>query len=271
MGTVVQLDASGPVLLVDWSYFVFWRFFATKKWYDSRLADVVDTTTLHGDPAFVSAFRKQMMDALQQVRARYGIPRGNVVALLDSPRATLWRTEVLPTYKANRDARRAAAPAGTLINPEFFGLSERALSDDRVSAVRVDGLEADDLAYLFREALPTRSIVMFTDDNDWGQLGGERVRVVNAGGADVAERSGSLASKIFSGDPGDNIPPVCKGCGKQTAKKLADSAELREAYFAKHPDAVAGHARNRLLIDLASVPEPYRRRFEAQVVVAVKN
>lgn len=269
----MKLDATRPIVLVDWSYFVFWRFFATHSWFSRAMAEATSTADLHENAAFVDAFKKHSLDALRGFRTKYGAPAGNVVALLDAPRATLWRTAVLPTYKANRDAKRP--PPGAGMNVAFFGISEAMLAEAGVPAVRVAALEADDLAALFCRRLadaPASDVVLLSDDNDWGQLGRPgparaQVRVFNVAGRDVAERSGSLEAKVFCGDPGDNIPPVCARCGRKTAEKLAADADAAAAYLAKHPDAEAGLARNRLLIDLANIPDAERARFDLAVSI----
>lgn len=263
----VRLDPRRPIVLLDWSYFVFWRFFATYGWFARAAAEATGTDGLHENPSFVAAFKKQSYDALQKFRTKYGAPQGNLVALLDAPRPTLWRTAVLPTYKANRDAKRP--PQGTGMNPAFFAISEAWLAEQGIAAVRVEGLEADDLASLFaaRIAPVAPDLVLVSNDNDWGQLGAPGVRVRSVDDQDIAARSGNLEAKIFCGDPGDNIPPVCARCGPKTAEKLAANADAAAAYMAKHPEAEAGLARNRLLIDLTRIPKAQQERFQAAVTI----
>jgi len=256
----VRVAGGAPVLVLDWSFFVFWRFFATKAWY-ARAHPDADAGPWMAKADFVDTYKRTFAGAVAKLCKTYGVPPGNVIALMDAPHATLWRTLEYPEYKGQR---------ASSIEGGAFDVALGLRAELGVQGVDVPGLEADDLAYLVGErlrALDVADVVMFTNDNDWGQLAGPRVRVVNKDGADVGIRCGSLAAKCLCGDPGDNIPPAFARCGRATAERLAGDPDAREAHFAKNPDARAGYERNRRLIDLSCLPAACRAAFDADVAI----
>ena len=265
----VQLFPDAPVVILDWSFFVFWRFFATKSWY-GRKGGI--TEPLEQNANFVEDFKRTFVRAVETLRRKYGAPRSNLIALMDAPRATLWRKLILTTYKDNRNSS---------IEGGFFAIAESLHAEMGVQSIRIEGLEADDLAALVKTRLielGVGDIVMLTDDNDWGQLASAdasasasepRVRVINKDDKDLGVRCGDLHQKILCGDPGDNIPPAFARCGKATAKRYADDPAALEEYFSKNPEARGTYERNRLLIDLSRIPQECVDGFRAQVDVTL--
>ena len=260
----LDLDLEAPIVLLDWSFIVFWRFFATKSWFvRSSVANL--TPRLADEPVFVESFTRSFVKAVEAIRKKHGAPKGNVVALMDAPRATLWRKAVLSTYKDNRDRKKSP------IEGEFFGIAEQLQAHLHVRGVRMAALEADDLAYLFKRRLVAagaKSVIMITDDNDWGQLSGDNIRVVNVEDRDIGARCGVLHQKILCGDPGDNIPPAFKRCGKVTAARYACDADALETFFSKNPEARVAYERNRELIDLSRIPQVHVDAFDARVTIS---
>ena len=258
VGRQVSVDPTAPVLVLDWSFFVFWRFFATKSWW-ARAHPEPTTEALMDNPEFVATFARTFAAAVEKLRKLYRAPPGNLIALMDAPRAELWRTLAFPAYKANR---------ASTIEGAAFAVAETLQAAMGLQTVGQPGLEADDLAYLFKQrllALGVTDLVLLTDDNDWGQLADERVRVLNRDQKDIGVRCGSLLQKCLCGDPGDNIPPAFARCGKATAERLAADPDALEAHLAKDPQARAGFERNRLLIDMACIPTERAQRFDEDV------
>ena len=263
----ISLNLDAPIVLLDWSFIVFWRFFATKSWYIRvRPAPGVDDPPmiLSSEHAFVESFTRSFVKSIETIRKKYGAPKGNVVALMDAPRATLWRKAIFPTYKDNRDFKKSP------IERDFFVIAERLQAQLGVQGVRMDTLEADDLAYLFKRSLVplgAKNVVMVTDDNDWGQLACDEIRVRNVEDKDIGVRCGVLQQKILCGDPGDNIPPAFKRCGKVTGARYAADACALESFFVKNPEARCTFERNRKLIDLSCIPQVHVDAFESAVVI----
>jgi 5'-3' exonuclease len=153
------------------------------------------------------------------------------VVLCFGPDAASYRTELYPTYHAEREAAMpdALAPQFAACRDFFeaFGWTV-ATSDD---------LEADDLlgTYARREAEAGGRALLLTGDRDMYQCAGERVTVlyVRTGGGKGAEEVGpdevrerygigpELVPDFIAlrGDPSDGLPGA-KGVGPKTAAEL---------------------------------------------------
>ena len=146
------------------------------------------------------------------------------------PDAASYRTELYPTYHAEREAAMpdALAPQFTLARGFFEAFAWTvATSED---------LEADDLlgTYAEREAEAGGRALLLTGDRDMYQCASERVTVLyvktgtkggeEVGPAEVEERYGVPPALVpdfiaLRGDPSDGLPGA-KGVGPKTAAEL---------------------------------------------------
>jgi DNA polymerase I len=138
------------------------------------------------------------------------------------------RLAALATYKAQRkpmpDALREQLP-----------LIESFLAASRVSAIRLDGQEADDIIATFADQSSSlgAEVLIASSDKDLFQLVNDRVSVVapskagaKMGPADVLAKTGVGPDRMvdwlaLTGDTVDNIPGV-PGVGPKTATKLME-------------------------------------------------
>jgi hypothetical protein len=58
------------ILLFDASYYVFYRYFATLRWYGFQIStdDVIDYDNLHNNEVFINAFTKHMNSEFVKLR-----------------------------------------------------------------------------------------------------------------------------------------------------------------------------------------------------------
>jgi 5'-3' exonuclease len=153
------------------------------------------------------------------------------VVLCFGPDAASYRTELYPTYHAEREA----AMPDTLV-PQFAACREFFEAFGWTVATS-DDLEADDLLGTFarREAEAGGRALLLTGDRDMYQCAGERVTVlyVRTGGGKGAEEVGPEEVRerygigpelvpdfiALRGDPSDGLPGA-KGVGPKTASEL---------------------------------------------------
>ncbi len=136
------------------------------------------------------------------------------------------RMELLPTYKAQREAMPDPLS-------EQFPLIEEYLTRARVPMIREDKQEADDVmaALTVQARTSGADVLLATSDKDMFQLVNDKVAVipptksdVRMGSADVRDKTGVDPCAIpewlaLIGDSSDNIPGV-PGVGSKTAAKL---------------------------------------------------
>jgi 5'-3' exonuclease len=153
------------------------------------------------------------------------------VVLCFGPDAASYRTELYPSYHAEREAAMPEALA-----PQFAACREFFAAFGWTVATS-DDLEADDLlgTYASREAEAGGRALLLTGDRDMYQCAGERVTVlyVRTGGGKGAEEVGPEGVRerygigpelvpdfiALRGDPSDGLPGA-KGVGPKTAAEL---------------------------------------------------
>ena len=195
------------LLLVDGTAYLFRAYYALPAF---TTDDGRPTGALHG---VVSMIQRLLRDE----------PPDLLAFVMDAPGPT-FRDEIYPEYKANRDVmpedlREQIEPVVNVVTAMGVPL------------LRVSGVEADDVigtlaAQAQDEGLDT---LISTNDKDFAQLVGPRVRLVNwtnnrvLDSAAVEEKFGVPPERIrdylaLAGDSSDNIPGV-RGVGPKTAAK----------------------------------------------------
>lgn len=223
------MRAGAPIVLIDASYFVFYRYYATLRWWsfrnrgdDGKPGAGPERPT--EDAEFMAAFEKQARAEIARVRKMWGAPPENTVLCCDCSRDRIWRMRIGPdgalvappdeadeaalaaavgalelaappgaSYKATRVA---AASFSRDIFPRFYGLLEAGALGEGLRVASGAALEADDVVYgLVRRAraaeaaAPTR-VVCVSNDNDYLQLlRFPGVLIYNLQDKNLAERS----------------------------------------------------------------------------------
>jgi DNA polymerase-1 len=205
---------SAPLLAVDAPSMLFRAFYA------------LPSTIVGPDGGPVNALLGTANLVLREVEAHE--PRA--VVLCFGPDAASYRTELYPTYHAEREA---AMPDD--LSPQFAACRDFFAAFGWTVATS-DDLEADDLlgTYARREAEAGGRALLLTGDRDMYQCAGERVSVlyVRTGGKgaelvgpeEVRERYGIGPELVpdfiaLRGDPSDGLPGA-KGVGPKTAAEL---------------------------------------------------
>lgn len=249
------------IVVIDASYFVFYRYFATLRWYSFKNPDITgpDARPME-DAEFAAAFLKHVNDTLAKIRKTWKPER--IIMCKDCPRADIWRTELYPEYKGSR------VTPSNFDKGAFVAFYESTDAWD-VEVVAAPHLEADDLVFFTIQHIRATQgdnvpIVCYSNDNDYLQLlAFPNVTLINLQGKNLATRScgcphRDVTLKALLGDKSDNIPPVLAKLGPKTAESLAAlTEEERLAQLrAKGGDAaVSRYQFNRTLVDFACIPE----------------
>ena len=213
------MDPAGRLLLLD----------AASLWF--RAFHGVPDTVTSPDGRPVNAVRG-FLDAVATI-AR-GHPPDGLVACLDADWRPSFRTDLLPSYKANRlsDGGEEDVPEGLAPQVEVI---EQVLAAVGVAAVGAAGYEADDVAATLADRHPG-PVDVATGDRDLFQLvrDDRPVRVLYVGRGvrnlvvvDEAEvtRRYDVPGRAYAdlavlrGDPSDGLPGV-PGVGQRTAAAL---------------------------------------------------
>ena len=168
-----------PIVFIDTSYFVFYRYYATLRWFtfrnrtaDGKPAPAPERPT--EDAEFMAAFEKQARAEIKRVRDMWGAAPENTVFCYDCSRCDIWRMMIgedgelvkmetlaeltddavliavplseapCASYKATRVA--AANFSGDIF-PKFYDMLESGALGEKLRVASGASLEADDVVY----------------------------------------------------------------------------------------------------------------------------
>ena len=257
-------------ILIDGSYFIFYRFFALLNWF--KLAKKEQILDKENPPIknleFVDKFKKTFDSKMKEIQKKLKIDNPIVIVGRDCPRETIWRMKYLPSYKANREY-------SDFLGGPFFKLVYEEDLFKKAGANKIlkyPGLEADDcLAILtkkLKKTFPDGKITIITSDMDYLQLACENVELYDLKFKKLTERKSSyndakkdLFVKILTGDKSDNIKGVFKKCGPKTACKYYENKELFNEKLINEVDAMDRYLLNKKIIDFNEIPEDLVNNF----------
>jgi 5'-3' exonuclease len=264
------------IAIVDTSYVIFAKYYATLSWYKSYVRRDADVVGLLSDAAFKGRYCRAFIGNVERVCHAMQVDPANVVFAKDCNKDSVWRRRILPAYKASRTHNNQ-------FNREVFRFTyQHVLAEwarkhtpgQRQCIVGAEGAEADDVIAAINahvRGLPggVRAVIL-TNDNDCIQLAGERTEVVNLVLQDVGARRGTLTPReyltyrVIMGDRSDNIPGVVpKGAtGRGGAQRIVDDAD---AILDTHREETE---RNDLLMNLERMPDHIRSNIIASFLGA---
>ncbi len=238
------MNSQNRVLLVDGMALLFRAYFATSfKGYIRKTSAGIPTNALFG-------FVQYLCDAIQYVKPTH------VICCWDMG-STTFRTELYPSYKANR-----AEPPEDLV-PQFESV-KIIVTSMGIPNIGVVGYEADDCLGTLASQLTQKSptpISILTGDHDMFQLITEDVCIIlmNKGRSNytvytpqvLMENKGLRPNQIpdvkgFMGDASDNYPGV-RGIGEKTAQKLIQTYQDVDGVLA-HIDQLTDSIRSKIMI-----------------------
>jgi 5'-3' exonuclease len=270
---VVSLARDEPVVLIDTSYYVFYRYFATARWFSFQDRPAVgdDTpapTAVLGDAAFRAAFIKHMDADIAKLKKTHGLTPDsmNLVFCRDCYRREIWRMDLFPGYKGARIANRT-------FDPEAFAVVYAHIQALGYPVAWHAQLEADDVAYLVHQRIRAEvdnQIVFITNDHDYLQIKDDRNAIHQMDGKDVYEmglKKGTcdIELKILKGDKSDNIPAVLTP-GQLRRYAALDAAGRVAMLVAMGKLDMYEH--NRTLMDWRCLPAALTTSFDANLALA---
>jgi len=240
-----KVDFRKNIAIVDFSYFVYCRFFAIRTWYykafpEKEIPDSYDWTN---DVVFMEKFTQLLTKKLFILCNKKGIPKENIIYVLDCRHNNNWRVINDKDYKGTR---LESHTRNKFHNFNIFDIVKRTvlveLQNKYSNLVFYQKhLEADDLVGILCNYLTSnRNILNFqgeiniiANDKDYIQLCQNKTHLFDLNGKPVSSLIlGShlscidyLIIKIMIGDPSDNIP--CCYVGKEFIKNCGIKAPTR--------------------------------------------
>lgn len=255
-------------ILIDGSYYIFYRLFALVNWWKLTHKDE-PITNLEENTEFVQKFKKLIQEKLCEIPKKIGIPKNTPVKYIigqDCKRENIWRNNLFSQYKGTRgdysDAKVQPGPFFKIVYQEQLFQNIKGLTLD---VIRNSNLEADDCLAITSKYLiqqnPENKIYIITSDTDYLQLIQPNISLYNLKYKPVNTEKNSLGCpkkdllyKIIIGDKSDNIPSVFPKCGPKKTLNYVNNVDLFEEHLIKY-NALEQFKLNRRLIDFTQIPD----------------
>uniref|UniRef100_A0A6C0C5Q6 5'-3' exonuclease domain-containing protein n=1 Tax=viral metagenome TaxID=1070528 RepID=A0A6C0C5Q6_9ZZZZ len=256
-------------LLIDGSYYCFYRYFATEQWFNlAKREENIEIPSQH--ELFINKFRKTFVDKIGETIKKLKIDSPIIIVGKDCPRRNIWRMKLFPGYKSNRNQ-----DAGFMGGPFFKMAYDDNLFEKAGSKLRLSypGLEADDCIAIatkhILEKYDDAKIWIIASDMDYLQLASDKVKIFNLKYQDITENKNcfkdsdkDLFCKIVAGDKSDCIPSVFKKCGIKTAEKFWNNKDNFNKKLEMDIDAKNQYILNKKIIDFNNIPKTLVSEFK---------
>ena len=233
-----MLIMSKPIIIIDTSYAIFFRFYAIRSYLNISKRDDVELTV--DNENFKNMYKRTFVDMIQKLCKKFKARK--IVFALDCPREDIWRTDIMNDYKNRKgaddfDGRVFPLTINEIIpelkvTMETFKMFRKVCPID-VQCIRHKKCEADDLVYMYcRHMHDEDNKIIITGDNDYLQLLDDYTDIYDLKMKSLRDKSlGSnekdLLFKVLGGDPSDNIPSIMT---KKRVKELLQTKEVCEIF-----------------------------------------
>ena len=266
-------------ILVDTSYWIFYRYFAIMQWWKHTNPDIELFEDPYDTPEFLEKFIKTFLETLEGFKKKQKLHKQRskpatpctIIAARDCPRKEIWRNKLYSLYKETRD--KDDSFMGGPFFKHVYKDNNKILYDAGINHVlKFPTLEGDDIVAITKKYLrnkyPDSMIYIIANDHDYLQLSDNNTKIFNLQFKNLLENKKvfpeadkNLFYKIVLGDKSDNIMPVFNKCGPKTCEKYYNDYNLLEEAFKKHENSYEKFILNRKLISFNEIPQQLTNNF----------
>jgi 5'-3' exonuclease len=259
------------IILIDCSYYVFHRYFATYRWFSFQNINVSVDDIINNN-IFINAFYKHINNDIKKICKKWNTNKENIVFCVDCQRSDIWRNDIYNTYKATRTQKNN-------FNKKIFSIFNEYINTLGFKYISQDRLEGDDVIYLSQKMIKTHlelfknndiDIIIITNDNDFLQLVDTHVHIYNMQFKELVKRGLNnpkldLLFKAIYGDKSDNIPKIGSGITKEKALMLSNMREDERVKYIKDNGYEDKFLLNMKLVSFEYIPNEYTEKFSNNI------
>jgi 5'-3' exonuclease len=268
------------LILIDTSYTLFHRYFATLKWlsmahsliYKEYINDI-NYNWLENN-IFIEKYEKLYLEGIKKLIGKRIYKNSNIIFCMDSPRNQIWRTTDLKNnYKSTRFDMKKKTNFMPTFKYTYNTIIPNILKNENTYSLRINKLEADDLIGIICKYLENNTnlyIYILSGDKDFLQLGKNNLFFINFKNKNPIELSSyeammALHKKILLGDKSDNISTIFPSRFSHEIKnKLLDSIELFNEFIKTNPEIELKYKQNSELINFNNIPNNLKKEIITQ-------
>ena len=249
------------ILLIDGSYYIFYRYHALIQWWKHSNKDDALPENPCENVIFMNKFKSIFVTKIEEIKKKLDLKSPLIMVAQDCPRENIWRNKLFPDYKKGRISNTHIGAAFKCVyNENLFKTAGAHM------LIKHPELEADDCIALtvknIQRISPDNKIYIITSDMDYLQLATETIVPINLKYKSLQDSKQSfknckkdLFCKIVMGDKSDCIPSVFKKCGIKTAEKYFNNEEIFIEKIESDDEAKKQYELNKLLIDFNNIPK----------------
>lgn len=261
-------------ILIDGSYFCFYRYYALLRWWSLARKDI-ELDDPYDNQEFKEKFESTFINKIKEIPLKLKIKNPIILTAKDCPRDKIWRNQYINNYKEGRDTDNNFK-GGPFFKLAYNELWKRAGIEH---ILKYDSLEADDcIALTVEKILETdkdANIWIIANDCDYLQLVSNNVFLYNLKYKNISESKNSTKNaecdkfcKIVCGDKSDNISGIFNKCGIKTAIKYYNDQESFKLKLENDKSAQNKFKLNTTLIDFKMIPEHLKIGFKQDVLLS---
>jgi len=276
------MEPTNTFILVDTSYWIFYRYYAILQWWNHAKVDEPLPENHFEHEEFLEKFNKTFLESLELFKKKLKLHKQpkkgalpcTIIAARDCPRKDIWRNKLYENYKGTRSQDNAFN--GAPFFKAIYQNNNQKLYEAGVNHVfQFPNLEADDIIAIIKQELrakyPDSKIYIIANDHDYLQLLDGQTEIVNfqykflKEAKKVFDEPGkNLFYKIVLGDKSDNINPVFKKCGPKTCEKYYENNEVFNDALLKEVGAQEKYELNKKLVSFEEIPRDLIESFKAE-------
>jgi len=255
-------------ILIDGSYYCFYRYYALIAWWKNAHPDE-ELGIPYENELFVEKFKSTFKDKIKEIPKKLKLKPDTckIIFAKDCSRSDIWRMNNEKTYKANR------VYDSTFMGGPFFKLAYEELIPNILpnAMIYCDNLEADDCIAIASKCIfklkLDATLYIITSDTDYLQLLRPNLFIYTLKYKELKESKHYcgdpekyLFCKILMGDKSDNIEGIFKKCGQKTADKCWED----DTYFQEKLNkecALEKYEKNKKLISFDEIPKEKIKEF----------
>lgn len=261
------------LILVDTSYTLFHRYFATLKWlsmahneiYKEHIND--KEYNWQENTIFIEKFEKLFIQGIEKLVGKKIFKDSNIIFCMDTPKENVWRTtDIKFDYKLDRFDMSKKTNFSPTFKYSYNIIIPNILKNDNFFKIRVNKLEADDIIAIICKYLENEdnlNIFIVSGDEDFLQLGRPNLYFINFRNKkpiqlSIDDAKMALHKKILLGDKSDCIKTIFPPKFPTKLKsKLIESIDEFSIFIKDNKEIEKKYNENAKLINFNNIPEQY--------------
>jgi 5'-3' exonuclease len=146
------IDNKKPILFIDMSYYIFYRYFALTSWWKrAHVETLLDVENIMENEIFIQKYHKLFLENIKKIQKKYKIKDAIIIFGKDCRRYDIWRNKHYDVYKKTRDDNTKKFNKDIFIYtydkivPELIDLGVNLYSHDKA--------EADDVIAVLKQKI----------------------------------------------------------------------------------------------------------------------